>query len=49
MPSRWSLAGNEAQLSIFHGAGHAFTLLPTGELVQEGYDVVAKFVSSKLL
>jgi acetyl esterase len=49
MASRWSLAGNVAELRIFPGACHGFTLFPMGELTKDGNDTIIKFVSSKLL
>ncbi|KAL3481532.1 carboxylesterase [Aspergillus californicus] len=48
MAARWRLAGNEAELSVVDGACHAFTIIPMGEVTEEGLDIVVSFVLRNL-
>lgn len=48
MAARWSLAGNEAELSLVPGAWHAFTLIPSGEVTDEGLAEIVSFARKHL-
>jgi acetyl esterase/lipase len=43
MAARWSLAGNVAELCLVPGAWHAFTLIPAGEVTDEGIAEIVAF------
>jgi acetyl esterase len=43
MSARWSFAGNNAELCLIKGAWHAFTLMPFGEITEEGLREVVDF------
>lgn len=48
MASRWSLAGNDAELCLVPGAWHAFTLIPAGEVTDEGLAEIVSFCKKVL-
>jgi acetyl esterase len=43
MAARWSLAANVAELCLVPGAWHAFTLIPAGEVTDEGIAEIVAF------
>ncbi|KAH8892300.1 carboxylesterase [Thozetella sp. PMI_491] len=43
MAARWSLAGNSAELCLVPNAWHAFTLIPAGEVTDEGLAEIIAF------
>ncbi|KAF2094889.1 carboxylesterase [Rhizodiscina lignyota] len=49
MASKWSLVGNHAELKLIPGAGHAFTLIPAGEVQNAGLSEIVKFAKALLL
>ncbi|KAK2686288.1 hypothetical protein QWA68_014841 [Fusarium oxysporum] len=46
--ARWSLAGNRAEVKLVPNGFHAFSLIPTGEIQQEGVSDVISFGLSVL-
>lgn len=48
MAARWSLAGNQADLCLVPEAWHAFTLVPSGEVTQEGLGMIVSFLERYL-
>lgn len=49
MGYKWSSAGNEGEVVLVPGAWHAFTLIPAGEVTEEGLEVLVKFAQKYLL
>lgn len=47
MAARWGLAGNVAELCLVPGAWHAFTLIPAGEVTEEGLAVIVSFAKKR--
>lgn len=43
MAARWSLAGNDTELCLIPGAWHDFTLVPAGEVTEEGLREFVRF------
>lgn len=43
MAARWSLAGSAAELCLVPGGWHAFTLIPAGEVTDEGLAEIVSF------
>ena len=48
MAARWSLAGNQSELCLVPGAWHAFTLIPAGEVTDEGIGEIVSFVKKRV-
>lgn len=48
MGYRWHLAGNESEVVLVPGAWHAFTLIPAGEVTEEGLEDLVKFAKKYL-
>lgn len=48
MATKWAMAGNKTSLKIIPAAFHGFTLLPIGEMADEGIMEIVNFVSSLL-
>ncbi|PNP76437.1 hypothetical protein FNYG_10223 [Fusarium nygamai] len=46
--SRWSLAGNKADVKLVPKGFHAFSLIPTGEIQKEGVSDIVSFALSVL-
>lgn len=44
MAARWQQAGNVTELSVVDGACHAFTIIPMGDVTEEGLDIIVEFV-----
>jgi acetyl esterase/lipase len=45
---KWLLAGNEGEVVLIPGAWHAFTLIPAGEVTEEGLEELVKFAKKYL-
>lgn len=43
MATRWSQAGNQTEICLIPGAWHAFTIIPSGEITQEGLAEIISF------
>ncbi|TVY54803.1 Acetyl esterase [Lachnellula cervina] len=48
MGSKWAMAGNESEVLLVPGAWHAFTLIPAGEVTDEGLGDLVQFASKHL-
>ncbi|KAF2802376.1 uncharacterized protein BDZ99DRAFT_576775 [Mytilinidion resinicola] len=43
MAAKWNEAGNETEVCLIPGAWHAFTLIPAGEVTDEGLEELVRF------
>jgi len=43
MATKWNQAGNETELCLIPGAWHAFTLIPAGQVTDEGLEEIIRF------
>jgi acetyl esterase len=48
MGCKWALAGNESEVVLVPGAWHAFTLIPAGEVTEEGLGELVRFAKKYL-
>jgi acetyl esterase len=48
MGYKWNSAGNQSEVVLIPGAWHAFTLIPAGEVTEEGLEDLVKFAKKHL-